>query len=198
MSTTPTTPTTNSPAFNPAAFEQTAFWTKPRLLPEIGKKYYFKILSGIYEAPEQIKTRNTTGEAKKPMMLCNVFNYEDRHQYQLILSHTLLETFKSKGDAFIGKTFMVSKTKMVDGKGGQKYAAFDVVEGKITGVDTPDVDPVAPAQTPAPAPVAPSKDDDEDTKPTAPAPAKVAPIAAAPASTGKTVQQTNAKPAQRK
>jgi hypothetical protein len=138
-----TKPTTIDPINFEEAFTTTGFRTKPRLLLQIGTKYYFKILSPVYEAPEPIASRGADA-AKKPMHLCNVFNYADRVQYQLILNQVLEDALKA-GD-YVGHSFMIAKTKMVDGKGGKKYAAFDVVEGNIkVSFPVPDIDPVAAA-----------------------------------------------------
>lgn len=134
-----TTPTTNTDlGFSFTAVEQVS---KPLLKQEVGQVYFFKILGVIHEMTKEKGARkNPDGSAQKPMEICNVFNYADKTQYQLIvnsvLGNTLRETYPN--NSYIGQTFRVSQTAIKTGRGGNKYAAYDIVKGDIKGVETPD------------------------------------------------------------
>ena len=125
--------------FDASVFTDVATRTKARLQLQLGQVYYVKILSPIFEAADAIKKRGAADQ--KPMHLCNCYNYADKRQYQLILNQ-VLESALTSGD-FIGHSFKMAKTATKVSKGGNSYATYDVVEGKIN-LPSPDVD--SPAQ----------------------------------------------------
>lgn len=126
--------------------------SKPLLKQDVGVVYFFKFLGAIHEmAKEKGGRKNPDGSAQKPMEIANVFNYADKTQYQLIVNSVLGNTLREAypNHSYIGLTFRVSQTAIKTGRGGNKYAAYDIVKGDIKGVQTPDHVPyVAPTLVP--------------------------------------------------
>jgi hypothetical protein len=132
-------------------FKTTKQVSKPMVKLNAGDQLFVKFLSAIHEG-ELLKTarKNADGTEQKPMNLASCFNYADKHQIKLIINQALGDELQRSypNNGYVGKTFSITYTSMKTARGGNKYAAFDIAEGEIAGIDTPPVEEVV---TPAPA-----------------------------------------------
>lgn len=122
---------TEANATAPAAptFQRKKRLTKPALKFVVDKPMYVLIMGKIHEGEQRGKAQidPSTGQAKKPPMVCDVVDLTTGEECSLIAAEIIKTELASSypNDSYVGHGFEITKQKRKEGK---RYDPYDISE----------------------------------------------------------------------